>query len=156
LQRLFPVLLLPMPEARFQPLFVEDLAAVCVASLRRLESFGHAYELGGPKVYTLRDLVLYVGMLTGHRRPVIGLGHRLSYLQALAMELLPGKLMTRDNVESMKVDSVAESGLPFGVIPTALEAVAPEWLAQRTPRGRYRLFRDRSHHSAAARGAGES
>jgi NADH dehydrogenase len=61
------------------------------------------------------------------------------------MELLPGKLMTRDNIESMKLDSVSATTLPFGVTPTALEAVAPEWLAQRTPRGRYQLFRDRSH-----------
>ncbi|MEA3154005.1 MAG: hypothetical protein QOK44_1594 [Betaproteobacteria bacterium] len=145
LQRLFPVLFLAMPSARFQPIFVEDVAAVFVASLTRLESFGLAYDLVGPKVYKLRELVKYVGTLTGHRRPIIGLGPRFSYLQAFAMELLPGKLMTRDNIESMKLDSVSATTLPFGVTPTALEAVAPEWLAQRTPRGRYQLFRDRSH-----------
>jgi uncharacterized protein YbjT (DUF2867 family) len=145
LQRLFPVLFLAMPSARFQPIFVEDVAAVFVASLTRLESFGLAYDLVGPKVYELRELVKYVGTLTGHRRPIIGLGPRFSYLQAFAMELLPGKLMTRDNIESMKLDSVSATTLPFGVTPTALEAVAPEWLAQRTPRGRYQLFRDRSH-----------
>jgi uncharacterized protein YbjT (DUF2867 family) len=145
LQRLFPVLFLAMPSARFQPIFVEDVAAVFVASLTRLESFGLAYDLVGPKVYELRELVKYVGTLTGHRRPIIGLGPRFSYLQAFAMELLPGKLMTRDNIESMKLDSVSATALPFGVTPTALEAVAPEWLAQRTPRGRYQLFRDRSH-----------
>jgi uncharacterized protein YbjT (DUF2867 family) len=144
LQRLFPVLFLAMPSARFQPIFVEDVAAVFVASLTRLESFGLAYDLVGPKVYELRELVKYVGTLTGHRRPIIGLGPRFSYLQAFAMELLPGKLMTRDNIESMKLDSVSATTLPFGVTPTALEAVAPEWLAQRTPRGRYQLFRDRS------------
>ena len=98
------------------------------------------YDLAGPKVYTLRELVEYVGEVTGHRRPVIGLGRGLSYLQALAMELLPGKLMTRDNYHSMKVDSVSASPLPFGIAPTALEAVAPTWLAQRTPRNRYNLF----------------
>jgi NADH dehydrogenase len=145
LQRLFPVLFLAMPSARFQPIFVEDVAAVFVASLTHLESFALAYDLVGPKVYELRELVKYVGTLTGHRRPLVGLGPRLSYLQAFAMELLPGKLMTRDNIESMKLDSVSASTLPFGVTPTALEGVAPEWLAQRTPRGRYQLFRDRSH-----------
>jgi NADH dehydrogenase len=145
LQQLLPMLFLAMPDARFQPVFVEDVAAVFAESLTRLDSFGVTYELVGPKVYTLRELVRYVGDLTGHRRPIIGLGPRLSYLQAHAMEWLPGKLMTRDNVDSMRVDSVSEMTLPFGIAPTAIEAVAPTWLAQRTPRGRYQQFRDRSH-----------
>jgi uncharacterized protein YbjT (DUF2867 family) len=145
LQHLLPVLLLAMPKARFQPVYVEDVAAVFAESLTRLESFGVTYDLVGPKVYQLHELVRYVGELTGHRRPVIGLGPRLSRLQAFAMELLPGKLMTRDNVDSMKLDSVSTSRLPFGITPTAIEAVAPSWLAGRTPRGRYRQFRDRSY-----------
>jgi NADH dehydrogenase len=66
------------------------------------------------------------------------------------MELAPGKLMSRDNVKSMKVDSVSQSPLPFGMTPTALEAVAPTWLAQRTPRDRYNLFRDRAHRQPTA------
>ena len=145
LQRFFPVLFLAMPNARFQPVFVQDVAAVYAESLKRLESFGRSYELAGPKVYTLRELVQYVGELTGHRRPIIGLGPHLSRLQAFAMEFLPGKLMTRDNVDSMKADSVSTEPLPFGVSATALEAVAPTWLAQRTPRGRYQQFRERTH-----------
>ena len=145
LQHFFPVLFLAMPNARFQPVFVQDVATVYAESLKRLESFGRTYELAGPRVYTLRELVQYVGELTGHRRPIIGLGPRLSRLQAFSMELLPGKLMTRDNVDSMKVDSVSAEPLPFGVSATALEAVAPTWLAQRTPRGRYRQFRERTH-----------
>jgi NADH dehydrogenase len=86
--------------------------------------------------------------VTHHRRPVIGLGPALSNLQALAMEYAAGKLMSRDNVKSMTLPSVSESPLPFGIAPTALEAVAPTWLAQRTPRGRYNLFRDRAHRTA--------
>ena len=145
LQRFLPVVVLAMPNARFQPVFVQDVAAVFAESLKRLESFGRAYELAGPKVYALRELVQYVGELTGHRRPIVGLGPGLSRLQALAMEFLPGKLMTRDNVDSMKVDSVSAEPLPFGVSATALEGVAPTWLAQRTPRGRYQQFRERTH-----------
>ena len=145
LQRLMPVLFLAMPNARFQPVFVENVAAVFAASLTRLDSFGRSFDLGGPKVYTLREIVAYVGELTGHRRPIVGLGPRLSRLQARLMELLPVKLMTRDNVDSMEVDSVTGGALPFGIEPTAMEAVAPTWLAQRTPRGRYQIFRDRSH-----------
>ena len=144
LQKYMPVLFLGSPGARFQPVFVEDVAAAFVESLGRLESYGQSYDLAGPKAYTLRELVEYVGEVTGHRRPVIGLGERASYRQALAMEFLPMKLLTRDNYYSMKMDSVSASPLPFGIAPTALEAVAPTWLAQRTPRNRYNLFRDRS------------
>jgi NADH dehydrogenase len=145
LQRFFPLLFLAMPNARFRPVFVQDVAAVYAESLKRLESSGRSYELAGPKVYTLRELVQYVGELTGHSRPIIGLGPRLSRLQAFAMEFLPGKLMTRDNVDSMKLDNISSESLPFGITATALEAVAPTWLAQRTPRGRYQQFRERTH-----------
>ncbi len=148
LLRVLPAVFLGSPNARFQPVFVEDVAAVFAESLTRLESFGKAHELGGPKTYTLRELVEYVGNVTGHRRPVIGLGQRLSYLQAFAMELLPVKLITRDNYHSMQVDSVCASQLPFGITPAALEGAAPAWLASNTPRSRYNLFRDRSHHDS--------
>jgi NADH dehydrogenase len=150
LQSLLPAIFLASPKARFQPVYVEDVAAAFVESLARLDSFGQTFELAGPKAYTLRELVEYVGRVTGHRRPIVGLGPTLSYLQAYAMELAPGKLMTRDNVKSMKVDSVSESALPFGITPTALEAVAPTWLAQRTPRDRYNLFRDRAQRQSTA------
>lgn len=144
LQRMLPVIVLGSPDARFQPIHVEDVAKVFVESLTRLESFGASYDLAGARVYTLRELVEYVGEVTGHRRRIIGLGTRLSYWQAAAMELMPVKLITRDNVRSMSVDSVSSSPLPFGIIATPLEAIAPLWLAQRTPRNRYNLFRDRT------------
>lgn len=143
LLKYFPVLFLASAQARFQPVFVEDVARAMVLSLDRLETFGNSYNLCGPKVYTLRELVDYVAQVTEHRRPIIGLGDTLSYLQAWAMEFLPVKLMTRDNYYSMKVDSVCDCDFPeiFGFKPTALEAVVPLYLAGGTPRGRYRGFR---------------
>ena len=144
IQKILPVMFLASPNARFQPVYVEDVAHAFAESVGRLDSFGQAYDLVGPKAYTLRELVQYVGSVTGHRRPIVGLGPTLSTLQAFAMEILPGKLMTRDNLKSMKVDNVSSAPLPFGLTPTALEGVAPTWLAQRTPRDRYNLFRDRA------------
>lgn len=143
LLKYFPVLFLASPQARFQPIFVEDVAHAFVLSLDRLETFGKSYDLCGPKAYTLRNLVEYAAQLTGRKRSIIGLGDRLSYLQAWAMEFLPVKLMTRDNYYSMKVDSVCGCDFPeiFGFKPTALEAVVPLYLTGSTPRARYRWFR---------------
>jgi NADH dehydrogenase len=145
LQRAMPVVLLGSPDARFKPVFVEDVAFAFTESLARLESIGKTYDLVGPRVYTLRELVEYVGKLTGHRRPIAGLGDGLSRMQASVMGMLPVKLLTRDNYLSMKVDSVSQQAFPFGLRPTPLEAVAPVWIANRTPRARYQMFRDRSH-----------
>ena len=139
--RFSPMMALACPNARFQPVFVEDVAAAFVKSLADRGSHGRSYDLCGPRVYRLRELVEYVGAVTGHRRPVIGLNDALSWCQALALELLPVKLMTRDNYHSMKVDSVCSCAPPFGITPTPLEAVAPSWLGNRTPRARYQEFR---------------
>lgn len=141
LLRLAPVLFLASPNARFQPVFVEDVAASFVRSLEHLASAGKSYDLCGPRVYTLRELVEFVARVLGRRRLVIGLNDGLSYLQALALELLPVKLMTRDNYHSMKVDSVCNCEFPFGITPKALEAVAPSYLGRRTPRAHYQRFR---------------
>lgn len=152
LLKLVPAVVLASPGARFQPVFVEDVAAVLVKSLEHPESIGKSYDLCGPGVYTLRELVEFVGATTGHRRPIIGLNDTLSYWQAFAMEWLPGKLLTRDNYYSMKADSVCRCAFPFGIEPAALEAVAPAYLAQRTPRSRYRWMRARAHRSEPAHG----
>jgi len=150
--RFSPVVALACPDARFQPVFVEDVAAAFVKGLADLGSFGKSYDLCGPRVYTLRELVEYVGTVTGRRRPVVGLNDALSYCQALAMELLPVKLMTRDNYYSMKVDNVCGCDFPFGIAPAALEAVAPSYLGRRTPRARYQEFRERGHRDEPVSG----
>ena len=146
LVKLMPVLFLACPHARFQPVFVEDVAAAFAGSLDNLESIGKRYDLCGPKAYTLRELVEFVARSLGRRRLVVGLNDPLSYLQALALEFLPLRLMTRDNYLSMKVDSVCACEFPFGIAPAALEAAAPSWLAPAGPRRRYQQFRARRSH----------
>lgn len=141
--KLMPVILLAKPKAKFQPIFVEDVARAFVASLDNIETYGKSYDLAGPKVYSLRELVQYVADTLGVKRKIIGLGSVLSYLQALCMELLPIKLMTRDNLRSMEVDSVSKAAFPviFGFKPISLEAVVPQYLVDDTFRAKYQLFR---------------
>jgi len=142
--RFVPVVALGCPAARFQPVWVEDVAQAFVRALGEPHSYGQSYDLCGPKVYTLRELVALAGLWSGHPRLIIGLSDTLSYLQAFTLELLPGKLMTRDNVRSMRVDSVCdcEFPFPFGITPAALEAVTPLYLgAGGDPRARYGAYR---------------
>ncbi|MDN5880797.1 MAG: complex I NDUFA9 subunit family protein [Nitrosospira sp.] len=145
-----PVLPLASPDAKFQPVFVENVAHAFAASLTAPNTFGQCYDLCGPECYSLRQLVEYAAHVTGHDPAIIGLNDSLSYLQALMTEFLPGKLMTRDNYHSMKVDSVCDCHGPntlaevWGIPPTALEEVAPLYLANRMPRERYDRYRYRA------------
>lgn len=145
LVRVFPVLPLASATARFQPVFVEDVAEVACRCLTERTAAGQTLELAGPSVYTLRELVAYVAAVLGKRRLIIPLPEKLGMLQAAVMEYLPGQLMSRDNVRSMQVDNVAhEPPLPFGLTPTALEAVAPSWIANTTSRASYYHSRSRA------------
>ena len=127
---LAPVVPLACPGARFQPVWVEDVVSAVVASLDHPESQGQTYPVCGPREYKLKELVAYTGKVSGHPRPILGLPLALSYLQAFAMEFVPGGPMTRDNVRSMQVPNVCPAGctLPFGLSATRLEAVAPGYL----------------------------
>lgn len=144
LARLLPVLVLARPDARFQPVYVGDVAESFVRALEDIKTFGRRYDLCGPQRYTLRQLVAWVARTIGCPRLIIGLNRPLSYAQAFAMELLPVKLMTRDNVRSMEIDSISDSVFPFGIRPQALEAVAPSWLLNDVPRVRYDRMRSRA------------
>ena len=131
LQRFAPLMPLGNTRARFQPVYVGDVARAIAASLARRDAVGQAYGCCGPRVYTLAELVRYAGELSGHRRPVIELPEALARLQAGLLELLPKPPLSVDNLDSMEVDSVCPGGepLPFGLRPTPLEAIAPGYLS---------------------------
>ena len=142
--RVFPVIPLAGASSRLQPVWVEDVARAFAGALGNTRCFGQAYELAGPKVYTLEEIVRYAGEVSGHHPRILPLGNTLASMQAFTLEHLPGKLMTRDNLRSLSVDNVASQPFPdvFGFQPSALEAVAPEYLAATTTRARYAAYRE--------------
>jgi NADH dehydrogenase len=139
LERFLPVIALACADARFQPVYVGDVANAFVRAVDDDRTHRKRYSFCGPKVYALRELVAYVGELTGYNRPIVPLGSALAKLQARVLELLPGKLMSRDNLASMELDSVCDCDFPavFESKPTALEAVAPDYLTPVATRSRY-------------------
>ncbi|MGE5652127.1 MAG: complex I NDUFA9 subunit family protein [Bacillota bacterium] len=131
LAKRFPVLPVAAADARFQPVFVEDVAQAFVHALNDKTTAGRVFELAGPKVYTLRELVRLAGEFSGHPRPVVALPDALARLEATLLEHASAQpLMSRDNLDSMKVDNVAATSMrdTLGIEPTALEEVAPSYL----------------------------
>ena len=144
--RKLPFFPLGFGHARFQPVWAADVADAFVDSLGNPETFGQAYDLVGPKVYTLRELVDYTAQLVGSNARIIALPEGLAYLQAGLMWLSPKPLMSPDNLRSMQVDNICGSNcrLPANWKPTALEAIAPTYIAHNTPKGKLDGFRYRA------------
>jgi NADH dehydrogenase len=153
LQALLPFMPLAGSGTRFAPVWVGDVARAVIACLQKPETIGHTYELCGPDVMTLGELVhragQWAGINHGRGRPVIGLPMWVGWLQALGMEMAPGEpLMSRDNLASMKVDNIAtgqHAGLSaLGITAASAAGVAPTYLGHRGPRSRLNAWRSRA------------
>ena len=149
LQSLLPAMPLASASARFQPVWVEDVAAAIARCLDEPTTIGETIECVGPRVYTLRELVEAAGRWSEAPRPVIALPSLLGRLQAATLELLPGRtLMSRDNVDSMKTPNVASGKLPglerLGIEPTPLESIAPRYLGHVSGEARLEAWRARA------------
>jgi NADH dehydrogenase len=130
LLRRLPVLPLPRAEARFAPVFVDDVVAAFVAAIGDARTYSATYELCGPDIYTLGELVRYLRDLLGLRRAVLPLPDGLGRLQAAIGEWLPGKPLTLDNFASLGVASVCSGGAspPFGTPRGRVVDVVPTYL----------------------------
>ena len=141
---------LARPNARFQPVLVDDVIEALLRCLRGGSCHAQTYQLGGPQVYTLREIVGLVAKLTGHRRWIIGLPGILARLQGLVMNFVPGRPFSSDNDRSLTVDSVCTqdgfSGL--GIQPQSMMASARQYLGALEDNARL------SHNRAAAGRAG--
>jgi uncharacterized protein YbjT (DUF2867 family) len=131
LARFLPILpLIGGGETKFQPVYVRDLAAAIVTAIEG--GTAPVYELGGPRVYSFRQLMEYILAQIERNRLLVPLPYEIASFEARFLELLPNPLLTRDQVEMLKHDNVVSSGMPglkeLGIEPTAVEAIVPTYL----------------------------
>jgi uncharacterized protein YbjT (DUF2867 family) len=138
-------------ETKFQPVWVGDVAAAIARTVTSAEAAGKTYELGGPTVYSFRELMEFVLRETGRKRLLLPIPYAVAGLIGMVgdvqasvrgvLGLIPPPVLTRDQVELLKLDNVASGALPglaaLGVIPSAMEAVAPTYLYRYRNGGQY-------------------
>ncbi|MEJ2327986.1 MAG: complex I NDUFA9 subunit family protein [Chromatiaceae bacterium] len=132
LLRLVPgVFPLACPDARFAPVYVGDVTAAMEATLDDPGTWGKAYDLCGPRAFSLRQLVEYTAHTIGRKPRIVGLGNAASRLQARIFQHLPGKPFTLDNYLSMQTPSTCErNGLSdLAISATDMDTVVPLYLA---------------------------
>lgn len=132
LRRVPLVFPLACPQARLQPVYVEDVARAFVLALGRHETFGHRYNLCGPRAYTLQQIVAYLATVLGLKRRILPLPDALARLQAALLQFAPGKPFTPDNYRSLQVANVCDGPFPpvFGPGPAHFEEVVPTYLGR--------------------------
>ncbi|MGB5558522.1 MAG: complex I NDUFA9 subunit family protein [Paracoccaceae bacterium] len=153
MSRLGPVLALVGGGTRFQPVYVDDVAQAAVKGVLG-EAPAGVYELGGPDVSTLRDLMVQMLEVIQRRRLVVNLpfwagsliGSVFDMLQAVTLGLFTNSVLTRDQVRSLRYDNVVSKGAKgladLGIKPVALEAVLPDYLWPYRPSGQYAAIKD--------------
>ena len=116
--------------ARFQPVLVDDVIEAVLRCLHGGASSRQTYQLGGPQIYSLHEIVRLVAKLTGRRRWILGLPDMLGWLQGMVMNFVPGRPFSSDNYRSLTVDSVCtEDGFAkLGVKPQSMAAAARQYL----------------------------
>jgi uncharacterized protein YbjT (DUF2867 family) len=121
---------LARPNARFQPVLVDDVIEAMLRCLHGNSSVRQTYQLGGPQVYSLRDIVGLVAKLTGRRRWIVGLPDFAARIQGLVMDFVPGRPFSSDNYRSLTLDSVcSEDGFAkLGIQPQSMLASARQYL----------------------------
>jgi NADH dehydrogenase len=119
-------------QTRFQPVYVGDVADAVLKCLEDPATAGRTYELGGPKTYTMRELIELLLAEIRRKRVLVDLPFGAAELQARLMSILPRPPLTVDQVELLKRDNVVSSGAltlaALGIAPTAVEGILPSYL----------------------------
>lgn len=121
---------------KLQPVYVGDVADAIVAAIARP---GETFELGGPRAWSMRDLLAYILRETGRPKSLIAVPMCIARLQAAVLELVPGQPLTRDQLLMLQRDNVVTPGAPglaeLGIVPTPVELIVPAYLRRFQPGG---------------------
>jgi len=132
LARVSPVMPVIAGATKLQPVYVCDVADATMAALARADAVGALYELGGPRVWSFRELLAYILREIGRHRLMLDVPPALARFQARFLELVPGQPLTRDQLLMLSRDNVVAAGMPglpeLGVMPTPVELVVPGYL----------------------------
>ena len=139
LAALLPVMPVVQGGTRFQPVYVGDVADAVMAAIYSDDAPGRTYELGGPRVMTMREVLEFVLEQTGRRRLLVAMPEGLVRVQARLGEMLPTPPLTRDQLILLGRDNVVDDGAlalrDLGIEPKAAAAIAPAYLARYRPGG---------------------
>ena len=137
--RMLPFLPVISGNTRLQPVYVGDVADAVMAALTREGVAGGIYELGGPKVQTMRELLAYILQLTGRDRKLISIPPSIARLQARFLQHFPGKPLTPDQLKMLETDNVVSPGAKglaeFGLVATPIDLIVPGYLKRYRPGG---------------------
>jgi NADH dehydrogenase len=137
--RLLPVMPVISGQTRMQPVYVCDVADAVIAALMNPEAQGKTYELGGPRVWTFRELLAFILKNIRRDRPLVDVPMNIARLQAQIMQYLPGKPLTPDQLLLLARDNVVTPGTPglvdLGITPTPVELIVPTYLSRFQPGG---------------------
>ncbi|MES2473737.1 MAG: complex I NDUFA9 subunit family protein [Pseudomonadota bacterium] len=126
---------------RFQPVFVGDVAAAIVQTLSSHSARGRTFELGGPSIYSFKELLQMILRETGRKRVLVPLPFAIASIQAAFLQILPNPVLTMDQVKLLRKDNVVAptaAGLAdLGITPTSVEAVIPSYLWRFRAKGEY-------------------
>jgi len=157
LLKIFPLLPLACAEARFSPVYVNDVVAAFALTLDNPAWYGKRLQLGGPQIYTLQEMVNYTANCLGIQRLIVPLPDVLARLQGSVFDLAGflfalvniQKPFSTDNYLSLKLDSITDSKdlQNLGITATPLEAVVPQYLSYLSSKSRYYSYRQHSRRN---------
>ena len=134
-----PIMPVISGDSRFQPVYVGDVADAVMAGLEHEDAVGRTYELGGPRVYTFRELLAWILQETRRHRALVTIPPGLARLQAKIGELIPGKPFTQDQLTMLERDNMVGGGAlglsDLGIVPTPVELIVPAYLDRYRPGG---------------------
>lgn len=141
-----PAIVLLSPNSKFQPIFIEDVSKILIKTLFDKKTYGKMYDLGGPDVYSLKDIIRLIIRSEKLTRIIIPLNKSLSYLFAFIMEMMPIKILTRDNWRSMEVDNIVNTqrGIPYRYSLEHLEHYLGNKKNRSPVRSKYDFYRTKS------------